>query len=46
MAGQSWHVQDGQAGPDDEHPEDWPLLLAKLGALQGTFPLPPSSKRR
>ncbi len=34
MAGQSWHVQDGQAGPDDELPEDWPLLLAKLGALQ------------
>ncbi|MBD0254608.1 MAG: FAD-dependent oxidoreductase [Cytophagales bacterium] len=34
MAGQSWHVRDGQAGPDDELPEDWPLLLAKLGALQ------------
>ncbi|HEX8530766.1 MAG TPA: FAD-dependent oxidoreductase, partial [Cytophagales bacterium] len=30
MTGQSWHVQDGQAGPDDELPEDWPLLLAKL----------------
>jgi len=33
MAGQSWHVRDDQAGPDDELPEDWPLLLAKLAEL-------------
>ena len=34
MAGQSWHVRDDQAGPDDELPEDWPLLLAKLAELE------------
>ncbi len=34
MAGQSWHVRGDQAGPDEELPEDWPLLLAKLGELQ------------
>jgi monoamine oxidase len=34
MAGQSWHVRGDHAGPDDELPEDWPLLLAKLGELR------------
>jgi monoamine oxidase len=34
IAGQSWHVRGDQAGPDDELPEDWPLLLAKLGELR------------
>jgi monoamine oxidase len=37
MAGQSWHVRGDQAGPDDELPEDWPLLLHKLGELQEDF---------